>query len=723
LFISNFITVNALPTIVTSPDTAICIGDTVNLTASGGTTYLWNNGLGSGNVKTDNPTTPTTYTVYVTNANLCLDSAQINVTINSLPTITASADTTICTGDAVNLSVNGGLSYIWDNSLGSGQTHSPTPITSTTYHVIGIDANSCTNSDSVVVTVGTCGLAPVSSFSASDSTICIGSCINFTDLSQNLPTTWTWYFFGSNTLNSNNQNPTNICYNSAGTFDVALVTTNTNGTDSLFIPNFITVFNLPVVTTSPDTSICRGSAVNLSASGAVSYIWNNGLGAGQNQSPTPLTPTTYTVTGTDINNCSNSSQVNVGINALPTITTNPDDTTVCIGDTVRLRATGAFTYNWDNGLGNIQNTIATPVVPTIYTVIGTDTNGCVNTAQVNVGINALPIIVASNDDTICSGDTTIISASGGFAYSWDHGLSPTPSVNPNEIVFPTITTTYTVTGIDNKGCRNTDQVTVTVNSLPTVIANASDTVICLGDSVTLIGSGANNYVWYNNYGLIQPTVIFPTQGGWYLVQGTDTNGCKNTDRVIVTVNTCTIPATNFNASGTTICMNNCIDFTDLSSSATPLFTWTWYFVGANPSSSTDQNPINICYNNVGSYDVALVTTNSLGPDSLFIPNYITVDSCIISPTITPIVIVPNVFSPNGDGRNDTFKVDGIEIKNVAMKIYNRWGQTVFESSQAIIGWNGRTNSNIEVPDGTYFYIIDVETDKTVTYTGSLTLIR
>lgn len=655
LFIADFITVNALPTIVTSPDTAICIGDTVNLSASGGTTYLWNNGLGSGDVKTDNPTIPTTYTVYVTNADLCLDSAQINVTINNLPTITASADTTICTGDAVNLSVNGGLSYVWDNGLGSGQVHSPTPITNTTYHVIGIDANSCANSDSVVVTVGTCGLPPVSSFSASDSSICIGSCISFTDLSANLPTSWIWYFFGSDSLNSSNQNPSNICYNTVGTFDVALVTSNANGTDSLYLPNFITVNALPTITTSPDTAICLGSNVNLSANGAVSYVWDNGLGNGQTHSPAPTVYTTYSVTGTDANGCINTAQVNVGINALPIIITSDNDTAICIGDTVKLRADGAFTYLWDNGLGNIQNPNATPTVQTFYTVIGTDTNGCSSSATIEVNINGLPTIVASNDDTICLGDTITISASGGFAYSWDNGLSPTPSINPNEIIFPTITTTYTVTGIDNKGCRNTDQVTVSVIS-------------------------------------------------------------------------CNPPVANLTASNTSICINDCIDFTDLTTNSPT--NWIWYFFGANPSSSTNQHPTNICYDTVGSFNVALVVMNTFGQDSLFFTNYITVDSCITPPIppipsiVTPVVIVPNVFSPNGDGKNDIFKIDGIEIKNVTMKIYNRWGQIVHESSQTKTGWNGRTNSGNEVPDGTYFYIIDVETtEKTETFTGTLTLVR
>lgn len=722
LFMADFITVNALPNVVaTANDTFICIGDTLILNGGGATSYTWDNSVINNIGFT--PSTSILYTVTgIDTVTSCQNTDTLTVFVNNLPNVVANAtDTVVCLGDSVKLYGSGTTNYLWNFGVIDNVNFSPA--STNTYTVIGTDINGCNNTDSIKVTVGTCGLPPVSSFSSSDSTICLGTCLSFSDLSVNLPTSWTWYFFGSDSLTSNTQNPTNICYNTAGTFDVALVTSNAFGSDSLFVPNFITVFDLPMITTSPDDTVCIGSPANLSANGASTYVWDNGLGAGQNQTPIPLVPTTYTVTGTDTNGCVNAASINISLFSLPIIIPS-QDTAICIGDTVKLRATGALTYLWDNGLGSIQNPTATPITPTTYTVTGTDTNGCVASSSVQVLINSLPTIIASNDDTICSGDTTTISASGGIAYSWDNGLSPTPSINPNEIVFPTITTTYTVLAADIKGCRNSDQVTVTVNSLPNVIANASDTVICLGDSVTLIGSGANSYVWYNNYGSIQPTVIFPTQGGWYLVQGTDTNGCKNIDRVIITVNTCTIPATNFNASDTTICMNNCIDFTDLSSSATPLFTWTWYFVGANPSSSTNQNPMNICYNNVGSYDVSLVTTNSLGSDSLFIPNYIIVDSCIISPTITPVVVVPNVFSPNGDGQNDLFKIDGIGIKTVAIKIYNRWGQSIFETSQFDEGWNGRTNSGKEVPEGTYFYIVDVETTtKTETLTGSLTLIR
>lgn len=646
LFIADFITVNALPNVIASAnDTSICIGDTLILNGGGATSYTWDNGV-INNIEFV-PSTTTLYTVTgIDTVTSCQNTDTLTIFVNALPNVIANAtDTIICLGDSVKLYGSGATSYLWN--FGVTDSINFSPVSTNTYTVIGTDINGCNNTDSIKITVGVCGLPPVSSFSSSDSTICVGSCISFTDLSANLPTSWTWYFFGSDSLNSSNQNPSNICYNTVGTFDVALVTSNANGgPDSLYLPNFITVNTLPTITTSPDTAICLGGNVNLYANGAVSYSWDNGLGNGQFQSPSPLVPTTYTVTGRDLNNCVNFAQVNVTINALPVLTTSPD-TTVCPGDTLKLRVDGASTYLWDNGIDTIQNPNVFPTSPTTYNVIATDSNNCSVSGQVQVGIRIVPTILASADIPICNGDTTIISASGGIFYSWDNGLG----LGQTKSVFPSITTTYTVTGTNSDFCRNTDQVTVTVNN-------------------------------------------------------------------------CVNPVTDFTTSNTSICINNCISFTDLSTGSPNV--WTWYFFGADSLTSSQQNPTNICYSSVGTFNVALVVSNSNGKDSIHFANYIIVDSCIApTPTIVidPVVVIPNVFSPNVDGQNDLFKVTGIGIKTVAMKIYNRWGQVVFESSQANDGWDGRTNSGVKVPEGTYFYIIDVETDKKETFTGSLTLLN
>ncbi|MEY8861382.1 hypothetical protein, partial [Tenacibaculum singaporense] len=114
---------------------------------------------------------------------------------------------------------------------------------------------------------------------------------------------------------------------------------------------------------------------------------------------------------------------------------------------------------------------------------------------------------------------------------------------------PTATTTYTVTGTDANGCENTAQVTITVNPLPTVTANASATTVCAGESVTLTGGGADSYVWDN--GVSDGVSFVPTATTTYTVTGTDANGCENTAQVTITVNP--LPTVTANASATTVC--------------------------------------------------------------------------------------------------------------------------------------------------------------------------
>ena len=118
---------------------------------------------------------------------------------------------------------------------------------------------------------------------------------------------------------------------------------------------------------------------------------------------------------------------------------------------------GASTYAWDNGVTN--NTSFTASATTTYTVTGTDGNGCQNTDQVTVTVNALPTVSAGADQTVCFGDDVTLAGSGASTYSWDNGITD------NTAFTASTTTTYTVTGTDGNGCQNTDQVTVTVNAL------------------------------------------------------------------------------------------------------------------------------------------------------------------------------------------------------------------------------------------------------------------
>ena len=569
---------------------------------------------------------------------------------------------------------------------------------------------------------------PVASFSASDSTICINECISFTDLSTGTPTSWSWHFFGSTTPTSSQQNPTNICYPTAGTFDVALVVSNTNGSDSIYMSNFITVNLLPTVVASNDTTICNGNSATISASGANSYSWDNGLGAGQSHSVNPTTSTTYVVTGTDANGCQNTDNVIITVNPLPTVVTN-NDTSICNGASVTISASGANSYSWDNGLGTGQSHTVNPTSTTTYVVTGTDANGCQNTDNVIVTVTNCgtppTASFSATDSTFCINECinfTDLSSSIPTGWSWYFFGSSTPTSslqNPTNICYPTAGTFDVALVATNSAGSDSIYMSnfITVNPLPTVVAS-NDTTICNGSSATISASGANMYSWSNTIVMGPSQTVTPTSTTTYIVTGIDINGCQNQDSVTVSVVSCGVPTANLNANNTAVCINDCVDFTDISTN-TPT-SWLWLFEGASPSTSTLQHPQGVCYDSTGVYDVTLFVSNAFGTDTITMNNYIVVDSCLEIPVSFTI---PNVFSPNNDGNNDVFFIESTGVTNLDMQIYNRWGMLMFETSDINATWDGRTNSGAVCPEGTYFYIIKITTDKTETFKGTLTLLR
>ena len=154
---------------------------------------------------------------------------------------------------------------------------------------------------------------------------------------------------------------------------------------------------------------------------------------------------------------------------------------------------------------------------------------CQSSATQTVSYHALPTVSAGTDQSVCQNTNVTLTGTGASTYIWNNGVSQGTPFSA------TATTTYTVTGTDANGCSNTDQVTVTVNPLPTVNAGADQT-ICLGQSVTLTATGATNLSWNN--GITNGLSFTPNATANYTVTGTDGNGCSNTDMVTITVNDC-----------------------------------------------------------------------------------------------------------------------------------------------------------------------------------------
>jgi len=211
----------------------------------------------------------------------------------------------------------------------------------------------------------------------------------------------------------------------------------------------------------------------------------------------------YKVTQTDANGCESSTlNITVTVNALPSISVvGGSSQTVCDGSPVILSGSGAGSggsYSWSGGISN--GVSFTPSSSSSYTVTGTDGNGCSSTATASVTVNTPPTINAGSDVTVCAGETVTLSGSGagsGGSYSWSGGISDGVSFTP------TVTTTYTLTGTDANGCTGTDQVTVTVNAIPSAptVDPSNTTQYCLGAtaaSMSAVSISGYTLKWYDN---------------------------------------------------------------------------------------------------------------------------------------------------------------------------------------------------------------------------------
>ena len=400
-------------------------------------------------------------------------------------------------------------------------------------------------------------VAPVASFSTASYTVCSGSCISFSDLSTNSPNAWNWQFQGSAVSSSTLQNPTNICYNSPGTYTVSL--TATNGSGSSTATNTITVLASPVLSITPSsTTICQGQSATLTASGASSYTWSTGATTAS-ISVTPFNTTSYTVTGSNGNGCQTSTVVPVVVRTAPVIFIG-GGTVACSGQSLTLSASGANSYTWSTGATSSSITVS-PASTTVYSITGLNSNGCSGTASTTITIGSTPTLSISGGNTaLCAGQPVSLSASGASSYTWSTGSSATTIT-----VSPAVTTTYTLTG-NSGGCSGSAVKTVSVNPAP-ALAISGSTLICAGQSTTLTATGAATYTWSTG-ATGSSIVLSPAATGNYTLTAANANGC--TASSVLTVSVGTMPTVAITNPNPAICAGKSATLT-----ATGATTYTW----------------------------------------------------------------------------------------------------------------------------------------------------
>lgn len=521
-----------------------------------GTISIWDAPTGGTNLGvppiTVNPTaTSTYYAQYTQNITGCVNPIRVQVplTVFATPTVTATAlpGAAICSGSPVTLQGGGASTYTWNGNPTTTSDTTITPAVAGTYTVQGVDANGCSATSSVTVSINP--LPTINASASPSNTVCQGNPITLQG-SGGINYQWN----GNATVGSD----TTLTPAVAGTYTVVGVDANGCSNTSTVQVNINPLPNL-IVGANPSTTVCTGSPVTLTASGGTSYTWNGNATSGSDTTLVPAVAGVYTVVATDANSCSAEATINVGLHPVPNVTANlSTNSTVCAGTLVTLLGGGAQTYTWDGIPTTTSDTTITASNTAVYTVVGTDANSCTASSSVALNVNQLPVIQAlPPTQTVCNTLSATIDATGA-------GVNGTYSVSgPQSITLGTPFTTtfghagiYMITGTDANSCSNTATSELIVSNALNVTATASpNSSRCFQNSVTISGGGATNY-WFNGTPMSGSDTTFVTfVGGTYTITGSDALGCSNTSSVSVTVSalsgTLALTSVNTSVVGTT----------------------------------------------------------------------------------------------------------------------------------------------------------------------------
>ncbi len=389
--------------------------------------------------------------------------------------------------------------------------------------------------------------------------------------------------------------------------------TNTNvvaGTrtgNGLVVISYSTI-NVPTLVVNPATqTVCSGSALTMTASGASTYSWSTGATTSVLSISNHTISTTYTAYGfttTPGGTCALAPVVRTTtIASTPTITGTASTNSLCSGSSATLVGGGGVTYTWTGGVTNAVS--FTPSTTQTYVVTGTGSTGCTSTAAVIITVVATPsTALTSGTPQVCANYTTpvVLTCPVGTGWTWLPGNATTNTI----AVSPTVTTTYTCIPV-NGACSFTSQITLTVNALPAVFALVNPTMICQGQPAALAAGGANTYTWSTGTGTLSGAnvTVTPVVGINYTLTGS--NGqCKGVNTVSLTVNPNPTIQVAVSASSV-ICLGKTVTLTANSTpTAAPATSFTWFPATSNSVTGTNS----IVLTPTASISVPIIGTNT-----------------------------------------------------------------------------------------------------------------
>jgi len=693
----------ATPFLQLPSGTNLCPGDSIDITvaASNDAIIQWQAPL-SGSSQTQVISTAGTYSVKITSCGITTTCTVTITASHPFAIITATPSKTICTaGDSIYLAAASGMAgYLWNP--GSINSQNIYVKTAATYTLIATDAFGCTATADVVIS------PPVrDSIALSKNVACKGGSSGTIILGVAggaLPYTYSWTPPEGTTGTASNL--------TAGSYSVTV--TDANGCSKTASATLTEPATLLVSGVLSSTNVrcfgdATGTATATAAGGEPSYTYSWSPGGQTTVTATALSAGTYSLVVTDSAGCSETSTVVITqpTAIAPTITPKAAGCLDNDGDINMIvnGGTGPYTYLWNPGSNT--NASISNLVPGTYSITITDAYGCIDSTKVVVGLDTTLNIVITGSDSICNGQSVTLNASGGTTYIWSTG-----STNSSITISPTTNTTVLVTGITGI-C--TESISYTVSIYKPLFAFPKKDSICPGTPVILNvrvsgGKPAYTYSWSN--GITNdspgPITVYPKTSTMYTVNVTDACNYNTKDSVYVKVLAGDSAA--FSITPDTIQGGHAVTFTNSSQDANSYY---WNF--GDGSTSTDGAPNHI-YLNPGTYQVILVGYNKDGcPDTAKGDVY-----------VTPEILIPNVFTPNGDGFNDVFYFTIQGATCFHANIYNRWGLLVYELNSEPEGWPGIIRQTGEpAAEGTYYYILNYCDYKNVAHEldGFITLIR
>jgi gliding motility-associated-like protein len=610
---------------------------------------------------------------------------------------------------------------------------------------------------------------PTSTFTASDDSICITQCINFTNTSTdpepNL--SYHWYFDWPSKLLHSSLYSTNYCYFATGSFNVALIDSSTTSCVDTSILKVVNVSPDVIASFTASSKVLCGDSVvvnftNLSSNyNGISYCWNFGDGASGCESA-QLNPThkyylqpgassncyTVSLTVTNRSGCDSTIQDIICIYPKPhaafavTPTGNCNPLTVTFIDqstTTGLSPIVNYYIKWGQGVDynnanfptGITNQYLHPGISSVYqdtiTYIVTTQQGCKDTAATFVSSYPIPNACVAQDTIVCAGQQVNLGcfAFPNHSYNWykPFGASYTPDrYNANPYIKPVIDTTYVMEVTNQYGCSNKDSVHVGI--IPYIVPYAGrDTAICIGGSAILYAQGGSSYTWVNkktqelitNASAFTVVPPFPSN---FVYTATIVGTC-NTDVIDVQVTVFPSPSIILNPEINDIVAGHPVRIPQVGASG-GFYTYLWnpnYNIDSITSGSPTVWPeVTTTYQVIltdihGCYDSAEVTVHVL---------------CNASNA----VYVPNAFLPDANGINGRFFLQGKGINQLNyLRIYDRWGGLVYSVENSPInnpsvGWDGTFNG-AAMPSGVFMYQTEVQCAEGEVFpmTGTFTLIR